>query len=78
MQKKSRIGVYFIVSLVSVCILWIGGSNAQDYPKGPVQIVIPFSPGGGTDLFWRGISDHVAKSINGTVVLINKPGEGEW
>jgi tripartite-type tricarboxylate transporter receptor subunit TctC len=59
-----------------VCILWVGGSYAQDYPKGPVQIVIPFSPGGGTDLFWRSISEDIAKSINGTVVFVNKTGGG--
>ena len=58
------------------CLLWVSHSLAQDYPKGPVQIVIPFGPGGLTDIFWRSTSDFIANNIKGTIVLVNKPGGG--
>jgi len=59
-----------------ICLSWGNGSYGQDYPKSPVQIVIPFAPGGATDILWRTISDHLARNINGTVSLVNKSGGG--
>jgi tripartite-type tricarboxylate transporter receptor subunit TctC len=58
-------------------LLWLscgGAGLAQDYPKGPVQIVIPYSPGGLTDLFWRSVSESLARNIKGTITMVNKPG----
>jgi tripartite-type tricarboxylate transporter receptor subunit TctC len=76
MQKKTGIQIRFILSVILVCFLWIGSSQAQDYPGSPVQIVIPYSPGGLTDIFWRTISDSLASNIKGTIVIVNKPGGG--
>ena len=53
MQKKIGTGRHFILFVTLVCLLWAGSSQAQDYPASPVQIVIPYSPGGLTDIFWR-------------------------
>jgi tripartite-type tricarboxylate transporter receptor subunit TctC len=75
MEKKSRSQTHLIILFVALaCLFWVGSSQAQDYPKGSVQIVIPYSPGGLTDIFWRTISDTLAGNIKGTVVLVNKPG----
>ncbi len=57
-------------------VLWSNNLQAQTYPRGPVQIVIPFAPGGSTDLLWRGISDPLAKNLGSPVSLINKGGGG--
>jgi tripartite-type tricarboxylate transporter receptor subunit TctC len=76
MQKKTGKGTCFILFATLACLLWVGSSQAQDYPKGPVQIVIPYGPGGLTDIFWRTISDSLAKNINGTIAFVNKPGGG--
>jgi tripartite-type tricarboxylate transporter receptor subunit TctC len=76
MQNKIRRRMFFTLFAVWACLLWVGGSYAQDYPKGPVQIVIPFGPGGLTDIFWRSISEYIASNIKGTIVFVNKPGGG--
>ena len=76
MQKKNGTKLWFIFSAMLICLLWGNGSYGQDYPKSPVQIVIPFAPGGATDILWRSISDYVARNINGTVAFLNKPGGG--
>ena len=68
--------MFFTLFAVWACLLWVGGSYAQDYPKGQVQIVIPFGPGGLTDIFWRSISEYIASNIKGTIVFVNKPGGG--
>ena len=76
MQNKTRTRTCFILFVTLVCLLWVGSSQAQDYPKGPVQIVIPFGPGGLTDIFWRSISEFLGNNMKGTIVLVNKPGGG--
>lgn len=76
MQKKTGTRIRFILIVTLACLLWIGSSQAQDYPKGPVQIVIPFGPGGLTDIFWRSTSEFIGNNMKGTIVLINKPGGG--
>ncbi len=76
MQTKNRTRVGFIFSIALVCLLGIGSLQAQDYPKGPVQIVIPFGTGGSTDIFWRSISEFIAGNVKGTIALLNKPGGG--
>jgi tripartite-type tricarboxylate transporter receptor subunit TctC len=76
MQKKNGRRTCIILLVTLACLLWIGSSQAQDYPKSPIQIVIPYSPGGLTDIFWRSVSDALASNIKGTIVLVNKPGGG--
>lgn len=74
MRKKTQ--AIIILVTVLVCFLGVSSLQAQDYPKGPVQIVIPYGPGGLTDIFWRTVSDALAKNINGTIAIVNKPGGG--
>jgi tripartite-type tricarboxylate transporter receptor subunit TctC len=76
MQTKNRTRVGFIFSIALVCLLGVGSLQAQDYPKGPVQIVIPFGTGGSTDIFWRSVSEFLAGNVKGTIALVNKPGGG--
>lgn len=40
----------------------------------PIRIVVPYSAGGGTDLFVRILSDSVSKTLNVPIVILNKPG----
>ncbi len=76
MKKKIGARTFFILCVTLACLLWVGSSQAQDYPKGPVQIVIPFGPGGLTDIFWRSTSEFMASHMKTTIVLVNKPGGG--
>lgn len=53
-----------------------GGAPAADYPVRPVRIVVPFAPGGGTDLITRTLADIVASEWKATVAIENRPGGG--
>lgn len=76
MTKRIGTKACLILFVMSVCLLWSGNLNAQTYPKGPVQLVIPFAPGGSTDLFWRSVSESLAKNIGAPISLVNKAGGG--
>ena len=49
---------------------------AQDYPARPIRVVVPFSPGGAVDGPMRVIAEEMAKSMNGQMIVENKPGAG--
>jgi len=49
---------------------------AQDYPARPVQIIVGYAPGGGTDLLARVIAPPLGKALGQTVIVKNVPGAG--
>jgi len=49
---------------------------AQDYPARTVRVIVPFSPGGGTDLIARLVSQKLTESLRAPFVVENRPGAG--
>jgi tripartite-type tricarboxylate transporter receptor subunit TctC len=56
--------------------LVIGMANAQSFPVKPIKLVVPFAPGGGTDLIARTLAVEMAKDLGQSVIVENKPGAG--
>ncbi len=49
---------------------------AQAYPTKPIRMIIPFPPGGGTDIAARTIANKLSENAKWTLVAENKPGAG--
>jgi len=47
---------------------------AQGFPSKPIRIVIPFGPGGGTEVVARSLGDQMTKTFGQPVVVENRPG----
>jgi tripartite-type tricarboxylate transporter receptor subunit TctC len=46
------------------------------YPEKTIRIVVPFAPGGGTDVIARTLAQEMAKNLGVTIIIENKPGAG--
>lgn len=54
-----------------------GAAVAQDaYPSAPIRLIVPFAPGGSTDLVGRLIAEYLGKNLGQSVVVENKGGAG--
>ena len=72
-----RLHFYLVLSSVLVlCVSTLGAQNTQPYPSKSIRIIVPFAPGGGTDLTARLVGARVAESLKQSVIIDNRPGAG--
>lgn len=68
----------FQAALLCVVALALGGVEARaqsaTYPDRPVKILVPYAPGGATDIVARIIGEQMRQSLGQPVVIENKPG----
>src|SRR5438876_12250216 len=64
-------------ALFVACALLIGTAQAQDvYPSKPLRLILPFPPGGGTDILGRLLAERLAVNLGQPVVTENRGGAG--
>jgi len=61
--------------LVLICAL-AGQALAQPFPAKPIRIVVPWTPGGVTDVLTRAVALQMSESLGQQVVVENRPGAG--
>ena len=82
MKKRGRrIGLTRCFLLLLPLCAWtlfggIQGGWAQEYPTKTIELIVPFPPGGSTDLTARVVATHLSKKWGRTISVVNKPGSG--
>lgn len=51
-----------------------GGAAAQSYPLKPVRVVVPYPPGGGTDILARPIVQRITERLGQSFLIDNRGG----
>ena len=62
------------LAALAVLVAWAGDASAQNWPNRPIRMVVPYTPGGYTDLMARLVGQKVAEALGATIVFENKPG----
>ena len=78
LKLRRKIMKRSIVLLVVITLLWILAFPvmAADYPTQPVTMIVPWAPGGATDVTLRVLAETTNKYLGQPVIVVNKPGGG--
>ncbi|HEY9280129.1 MAG TPA: tripartite tricarboxylate transporter substrate binding protein [Eoetvoesiella sp.] len=74
MSFSTRIVRQASLAFFSICIG--SAAVAQSYPEKPIRMIVPFTPGGGTDLITRAIAQGLTDKLKWDIVVENRPGAG--
>lgn len=61
---------------LSFAFATVASASAQQWPERPIKLVVPYPPGGLTDVVTRSIADEAGRILGTSVVVENKPGAG--
>ena len=64
----------FVAALLAVCAS--SAALAQSWPQRPIKVIIPFPPGGPSDLVMRTAAEKIMANLKQAIVIENQPGAG--
>ncbi|MBR1120462.1 tripartite tricarboxylate transporter substrate binding protein [Bradyrhizobium lablabi] len=67
---------YSLRAIAALALMLVSASEAfaQNWPNRPIRMIVPYTPGGYTDLMARLVGQKIADALGQTIVFENKPG----
>jgi len=65
------------LAVIAACLVGFGApAAAQDYPNKPIRFIVPYPPGGGTDIIARILQHPLSEGLRQSIVIENRGGAG--
>jgi tripartite-type tricarboxylate transporter receptor subunit TctC len=68
------ISITRLLALALGCLVSAASVAQTDFPRKPIQVVVPYGPGGAVDVAMRIVTDHMAQTLGQALVVLNRPG----
>jgi tripartite-type tricarboxylate transporter receptor subunit TctC len=65
-----------LLALVAAALSFVAAVHAQDYPKRPITMIVPFAAGGTSDVIARTVAEQMGTTLRQTIVIENIAGAG--
>ena len=75
-MSRRAMSLCLLPAVLGFALLAAPAAAQSDYPNRPVRIIVPATPGGGSDLFARLVAQHLSTVFGQQFVVENKPGGG--
>lgn len=75
-MKLSRLLSSLALSISTLGLTLGAQAQAQDFPKQPIKLVVPWAPGGNVDITARAVAPTMSELLGQQVIVENKPGAG--
>ena len=72
MQRRKFVAACAAITLAAGA----GAAQAADYPQRPIQLVVPYPPGGAGDVLGRIIAKRLGEELKQSIIVENKAGAG--
>jgi len=70
-HRRMLAGTFVCMFFIVLCApVW----SAQDYPSRPVELLVPYAPGGASDIIVRALAPALQRELGASIVVVNRPG----
>jgi tripartite-type tricarboxylate transporter receptor subunit TctC len=74
MPMTHRVRSHVIVGVTTLVLGLAGAALAQEYPTKPIRFIVPYPPGGGTDVVARVLTEPLGAALGQTIIVDNRGG----
>jgi tripartite-type tricarboxylate transporter receptor subunit TctC len=71
-----KLGLRALLAALAVLGAAAGAARAEDYPSRPITLIVPFPPGGSTNIVARIVADKLSEGLGQPIVIDNRGGAG--
>ena len=71
-----RVGIARLLIVVATLSFLVTAAYAQDYPKHPITMIVPFAAGGTSDVIARAVADQMGIALGQSIIIENIAGAG--